>query len=87
MARTTGPVLAIGGISLVNKLVSAGQVDIRIPVATGFVAVAFSLLERVHAGLAVGIAWIALATIILTRVDPKVPSPAETLLKHWNQGA
>lgn len=87
MARTTGPILAVGAISFVNKAVlNDGGVDIRIPVATGFAAIAFALLERVHEGLAVGIAWIALAAVLLTRVDPRVPSPTETLLKYWNRG-
>ncbi|WP_301177234.1 hypothetical protein [Actinomadura geliboluensis] len=83
MARTTGPVLAIGGITFVNKLIQTGDVDIRVPVGTGIAAVLFSLAERVSERLAVGIAWIALTAVCLTRVDPKVPSPAETLLKYW----
>ena len=83
MAKTTGPILAVGGITFVNKLVSTGHVDIRVPVGTGLAAVMFSLAERVNEGLAVGIAYIALVTVCLTRVDPKVPSPAETLLKYW----
>ncbi len=83
MARTTGPILAIGGITFANKLIAAGEVDIRIPVGTGIAAILFALAERVSEQLAVGIAWIALAAVCLTRVDPKVPSPAETLLKYW----
>ncbi len=83
MARTLGPILAVGGITFANKLISTGDVDIRIPVGTGIAAILFSLAERLNAQLAVGVAWIALATVCLTRVDPKVPSPAETLLKYW----
>lgn len=85
MAATTGPILALGGITFGNKLLH-GDVDWRVPVATGFAAMIFGGFERLHAPLAVGIAWIALASVILTRVDPKVPSPAETLLRYWNQG-
>lgn len=83
MAKTTGPVLAIGGITFANKLVQTGDIDIRVPVGTGIAAILFSLAERVHEGLAVGVAYIALVTVCLTRVDPKVPSPAETLHKYW----
>jgi hypothetical protein len=83
MARTTGPILAIGGISFANKLIAKGDVDIRIPVGTGIAAIIFSLAERVSEPIAVGVAYIALVTVCLTRVDPKVPSPAETLLKYW----
>lgn len=82
MARTTGPILAVGGITFTNKLIH-GDVDIRVPVGTGIAAILFSLAERVHEGLAVGVAYIALVTVCLTRVDPKIPSPAETLLKYW----
>jgi hypothetical protein len=85
MAATTGPVLALGGITFANKALH-GDVDWRVPVATGFAAMVFALGERVSEPIAVGVAWIALATVLLTRVDPKVPSPAETLLKYWNQG-
>lgn len=86
MARTTGPILAVGGITFFNKaILSDNQIDIRIPVATGFAAVAFALFEKVAPSLAVGVAWIALASVCLTRVDPKVPSPAETLLKYWGK--
>ncbi|WP_433478146.1 hypothetical protein ACQPZP_14595 [Spirillospora sp. CA-142024] len=83
MAKTTGPILAVGGITFTNKLINSGDVDIRIPVGTGLAAILLSLAERVHEGLAVGVAYIALVTVCLTRVDPKVPSPAETLLKYW----
>lgn len=85
MAKSLGPMLAVGGITFTNKLISTGQIDIRIPVGTGLAAILLSLAERVNEGIAVGIAYIALATVCLTRVDPKVPSPAETLLKYWSK--
>jgi hypothetical protein len=46
---------------------------------------AFSLLEKVNQTLTVGVAWVALLTVLLARIDPKKPAPVETLLKVWNQ--
>jgi len=87
MAQTTGPVLAIGGITLFNQTVLNNKpIDWRVPIATGFLAGAFALFEKGNAGLAKGVAWVALLTVLLARVDPKVPSPVESMLKYWNAG-
>lgn len=84
MAKSTGIILAIGGITLANQSVLNDKpVDMRIPVATGIAAAAFSLLERGNEKLVVGMAWIALLTVVFARVDPQVPSPTESLLKYW----
>lgn len=86
MARSTMPILAVGGITLLNQTILNGQeLDWRVPVATAFAAGAFSLIEKPLPTLAVGVAWIALLTVLLARVDPKTPAPVETLLKAWNQ--
>ena len=87
MAKSTGPILAVGGITMLNQTILNNQgIDWRVPVATGFAAGAFALMEKGAPGLIAGIAWIALVTVCIARVDPKVPSPAESLLKYWNQG-
>jgi len=84
VAKSTGIILAIGGITLANQSVLNDKpVDMRIPVATGIAAAAFSLLERGNEKLVVGMAWIALLTVVFARVDPQVPSPTESLLKYW----
>lgn len=81
MARSTGPILALGGITIFNSTVVHDQpIDWQIPVATGIAAGMLALLERVSAGLATGIAYTALLTVLLTRLDPAVPSPVESLL-------
>lgn len=86
MANSTMPILAVGGITVFNQTILNGQpIDWRVPVATGFAAAAFALIEKPLPALATGVAWIALLTVLLARVDPKTPAPVETLLKAWNQ--
>lgn len=85
VSSTTGVVLATGGITLINQTVFHSQpMDWRIPVATGLAAVGFSLAERVWAQGAEILAWTALLTILLTRTNPKVPSPAESAVAWFN---
>jgi len=84
VARSTGPVLAIGAVTMVNQSLFNGRpIDLRVPIATGLTAVAFALIERPAPELAVGLAWLALVAVLLTRVDPRVPSPTESALKWW----
>jgi hypothetical protein len=86
MAKTTGPILAIGGITMFNEsILNSKPLNWRVPVATGFAAIAFSLVEKGNAQFAVGVAWIALITVLLTRTSSGVPSPAETLMKWWEK--
>jgi hypothetical protein len=87
MAQSTGPILAIGGITMMNQTILNNKpIDWRVPIATGFLAGGFALFEKGNVKLATGVAWIALLTVLLARVDPKVPSPVESLLKYWNSG-
>lgn len=84
MARSTGPIIAIGAITIGNNTLLNGQpFDWRILVATGGAAALFALVEKASPELAVGLAYIALVTILLARVNPKVPAPAESALKWW----
>jgi hypothetical protein len=81
MAKSTGPALAIGGVTLFNQVVLNGEgFNWRIPIASGFVALALAGVEHLSEPLAVGLAWLGLVTVIFTRVDPKVPAPAESLV-------
>lgn len=85
MSATTGPVLATGAVTILNRSVFHDQpMDWRIPVATGLAALGFGLFERVSPQIASILAWTAFATIMLTRTDPKVPSPVESALTWWN---
>lgn len=82
-----GPVLAIGAITVGNATLLHGQpLDMRVPIATGIAAGGFVLLERLNEQIAVGLAWVALVAVLLVRMDPRVPSPIESLNAWWTQG-
>lgn len=80
MGKTTGPILAIGGITVANRTIFNGEpMDWRIPIATGIAAMGFSLAEKAWQKGATALAWLALITLLFTRIDPGVPAPVETL--------
>lgn len=82
--KTTGPVLAIGAITMANNVLFNDKAfDWRVPIATGIATGVFALAEKAWEKGAVALAWMALVTILITRVDPKVPSPVETLNNWW----
>ena len=87
MSRTTGPILAMGAITLGNKTLIANQpLDWRIPVATGIAAGLMAVFEKAWPDGAVGFTWLAFVSLLFTRTDPKVPAPAESFVKWWNAG-
>lgn len=87
MARTTGPILAVGAITLANNTVLNGRpFDLRILVGAGVAAGAFALAERAYEPLAVGLAWVALAAVLFARMDPSIPSPIESFNAWWQKG-
>jgi hypothetical protein len=88
MAASTGPVLALGGITIFNESVIHSQpFNWRLPIATGLLAGVCALLDTAVAGLGTGLAWVALATVLLTRVNPAVPSPTESFATWWTPAA
>jgi hypothetical protein len=87
MAKSTGPILAIGGITLANKsLLHQQPFDWRIAIATGISAGMFALLEKGWERGAVALSWLALVTVLLVRVDRNVPAPAESLNTWLRKG-
>jgi hypothetical protein len=81
MAASTGPILAVGAISFTNGWILNKQPpDFKILLGTAVAAGGLALFEHVSKELAVGIAWIALVTVLFTRQKGK-PSPAENLLR------
>lgn len=84
MAKSTGVILAIGGITIVNRTVFNDKpMDWRVPIATGIAALMFTGLEKAWQDGAVLLAWTALVAVTLTRMEPSVPSPVESALKWW----
>ena len=87
MSKTTGPVLAMGAITVTNNTVFHNQpMDWRVPIATGLLAIGFSLAERAWPRGAEILAWTGLLTVLLTRTNPKIPSPVESAVAWYNNG-
>lgn len=88
MARSTGPIIAAGAIVLANDVIANGRPldaqEYKIIVGAAVAAGGLALVERVSAELAVGVAWVALVTVLFTRMKPGVPSPTESLLNWYN---
>lgn len=86
MSKTLGPVLAMGTVTIVNQSIFHGEpMDWRVPIATGLAGIGFGLVERVWPEGAVILAWTALATVLLTRTNPNVPSPTESAVKWFDE--
>lgn len=86
VSMTTGPVLAIGAVTMVNQSVFHDRpVDWRVPIATGLLAVGFTLFERIDSKTAQIFAWTGLVAVLVSRMDPSLPSPAESALQWWNK--
>lgn len=86
MAETTAPILAIGGITVLNRNVFHDEPwDWRIPIATVISVGLFAALEKPFPKFAIALAWLAVAGVSLGRVDSTVPSPAESALS-WFDG-
>ncbi|MFJ3812576.1 hypothetical protein ACIPWE_40235 [Streptomyces sp. NPDC090073] len=86
MSQTTGVILATGAVTVANQTVFHDQpMDWRVPVATGLAAIGFSFAERVWPKGSQILAWTVLATVLLTRTQSGVPSPAESALEWWGK--
>lgn len=88
MSRTIGPVAAITGVTLFNDVIMHNvdiQKEQRVIVGGIVVAVSLALVEQIAPDLAVGVAWLGLVTVLLVRIDPKVPSPLETFANWYNK--
>lgn len=86
MAASTGPILAVGALTLANRVVFNDKpMDWKVPIGTTIAAVLFAGAERAVGQLAVNLAYLALISVVFVRVDPAVPSPAESALKWFNE--
>jgi hypothetical protein len=82
MGATTGPVLAIGGITAVNEVffTHPPAFNWRIVPATLGLALALGGLEKLAPGFAVSLAWLALLGVLIVPVG-KAPTPLENAAK------
>lgn len=86
MAASTGPILAIGAITVTNRTIFNNRaMDWRVPIGTTVAAVLFAGAERAVGRSAVWMSYLALVTVVFARVDPSVPSPAESALRWFNE--
>lgn len=89
MAKSTGVILVVGGITFANEAVfapiaSGGNIksdwNWRIVPATLVTAALLGGLEKVSERLAVGISYIALVTVLFARLG-NAPAPVENVAK------
>lgn len=73
MAQSTGIMLAVGTISFGNEWLQTGKPNFRIPVATLFAALFLDGIEHAYPKAAVGLAGIALITVLITPLNGKSP--------------
>lgn len=87
MAKSTGPVVAAAAITTFTGVIVHGRPvldGVRIAVAGGIAAGGLYLIEQVWPEGAVALSWLALITVLLVRLDPKVPAPAEAVANWIN---
>jgi hypothetical protein len=90
MAASTGILLAMGGIGAGNEFLhSHPDAAIKISVATVATVVVFAGIEQIPGGkpFAVGVAAIALVSVLLGGITPGVPSPAAQILDFMGYGS
>lgn len=87
MAATTGPILAIGALTVFNDVVigNKGLTDeFRVLAAVGIGVGVFAGLEKLNAQIAKGIVYIALVTAIVAPLAKDKTSFAERAAKWFD---
>lgn len=86
MSESTGPILAVGGITIANKTLLNGQpMDWKIVIATGLTAGMFALGDKAWPELSKGLAYLALISVLFVRLDKNTPAPVESLAKWMRE--
>lgn len=86
MSESTGPILAVGAITVGNRVIFNDEpMDWKVPIATAIAAVLFAGAERAVGRTAVYVAYLALISVVFVPIDPKIPSPAESALGWFNE--
>lgn len=92
MARSTGPILAAGGITWASQHLFGDEgLDpfdpdvMRIVVGTGIAAAILGLMERPAPDLAVAFAWAALVTVLVVPVNKSKSTPMTLLFDMFSR--
>jgi hypothetical protein len=90
VAESTGIVLAIGGITVANEAFFApghglSKINWRVVPATAGLALALAGLEHLAPKFAVGLAWLALATVLIVPFG-NAPTPLQNVTKTLGYG-
>jgi hypothetical protein len=87
VSKTTGPIVAIGGITIANELLLENKpMDWRVPIATGVAAGLFALAEMAWEEGAVALAYLALVTVLFVRLPGQKRAPMENLTRWLQEG-
>jgi hypothetical protein len=97
MAKSTAPILLIGGTTIfMRTVVFNAEMDRQwgVVAATGLAAAAFALMEKANQPLAVGVAWVAFVTLLFTDRTYHTSSGSRltqtsvvgALSNFWNEG-
>lgn len=85
MAKSTGPILAAGGLVWTSEVLLGSPPDwfestARIGVGTGLAVGTLVVIEKAAPDLATAFAWAALVTVLFVRTKKNKPTPLERLL-------
>jgi hypothetical protein len=85
MAKSTGIILVAGSITFVNEWLN-NKINWKIVPATFGTALVFAGIEKLSEPAAVGLATIALISVLVGGITPGVPSPAIQILDTLGYG-
>ena len=88
MSQSTGPILASAAVVIGNAVIIHDKTwasQARVAVGAAVVAGGLTLMERLLPSAATAFAWLTLAGVLLVRVEPNTPSPAESFADWWGR--
>lgn len=84
--RSTGPVLAIGAITVINQVgFQEKPIDWKVPIATGIAATLFALAEKAAGDTVVDLAYLALVVSLFVPIGGN-PAPIEVAAAYFGFG-
>ncbi|MES2211433.1 MAG: hypothetical protein V4515_14815 [Chloroflexota bacterium] len=87
MAASTGPILAIGAVTVANDvLFHRRSIDWRVPIATCGAAILFGFLEKPLGPVAAALAWASLVTSLFVPAKGDKDPPITAAAKYFTQG-